>query len=110
MEQFSAYVQKHKSISYILGISVLAFINCCGFLILNLNKEWLLMITAAQIYVVSAGALLSGVILAGYFLLCPYWYGLTQQGNVTQIHTDGERENSSKYRIRLSGCQESLWQ
>ena len=67
MEHFKAYVSKHRTISYILGISFLVFINCCGFPILNLNKKWPLMITATQIYVVSAGALLSGAILAGLF-------------------------------------------
>ena len=67
MEQFRAYVQKYRSISYILGIGVLVFINCCGFPILNLSKEWPLMMTATQIYVVFAGALFSGAILAGLF-------------------------------------------
>ena len=67
MEQFRAYVQKHRPISYILGIGFLVFINCCGFPILNLSKEWPLMMTATQIYVVFAGALFSGAILAGLF-------------------------------------------
>ena len=67
MEQFRAYIQKHRLISYILGIGFLVFINCCGFPILNLNKKWSLMITATQIYVVFAGALFSGAILAGLF-------------------------------------------
>ena len=67
MEQFRAYVQKHRSISYVLGIGFLVFINCCGFPILNLSKEWPLMMTATQIYVVFAGALVSGAILAGLF-------------------------------------------
>ena len=67
MEQFRAYVQKHRSISYVLGIGFLVFINCCGFPILNLNKQWPLMMTATQIYVVFAGALFSGAILAGLF-------------------------------------------
>ena len=67
MEQFRTYVQKYRSISYILGIGVLVFINCCGFPILNLSKEWPLMMTATQIYVVFAGALFSGAILAGLF-------------------------------------------
>ena len=65
MEQFRAYVQKYWSISYVLGIGFLVFINCCGFPILNLNKQWPLMMTATQIYVVFAGALFSGAILAG---------------------------------------------
>jgi len=65
MEQFRACVQKHRSISYVLGIGFLVFINCCGFPILNLNKQWPLMMTATQIYVVFAGALFSGAILAG---------------------------------------------
>ena len=67
MEQFRAYVQKYWSISYVLGIGFLVFINCCGFPILNLNKQWPLMMTATQIYVVFAGALFSGAILAGLF-------------------------------------------
>ena len=67
MEQFRAYVQKCRSISYVLGIGFLVFINCCGFPILNLNKQWPLMMTATQIYVVFAGALFSGAILAGLF-------------------------------------------
>lgn len=67
MEQFRAYVQKHRSISYVLGIDFLVFINCCGFPILNLSKEWPLMMTATQIYIVFAGALFSGAILAGLF-------------------------------------------
>ena len=67
MEQFRAYVQKCRSISYVLGIGFLVFINCCGFPILNLNKQWPLMMTATQIYVVFAGALFSGTILTGLF-------------------------------------------
>lgn len=67
MERFRAYVQKRRSISYVLGIGFLVFINCCGFPILNLNKKWPLMITAVQIYVMFAGALFSGAALARLF-------------------------------------------
>jgi len=47
MEQFR---QRHKLLSYFLGLGVIIFFNCFGFPIINLNKEWSMMLTATKIY------------------------------------------------------------
>lgn len=67
MEQFGAYIQKHKLFSYILGLGIIVFMTCFGFPIINLNKKWPLSLTATKIHVVLAGALFSSEILAGLF-------------------------------------------
>lgn len=67
MKKLRAYIQKHKIISYTLGLGVIVFFNCFGFPIINLNKEWPLMLTATKIYVVLGSALFPGSILAGLF-------------------------------------------
>ena len=61
MEQYmKQFRQRHKLLSYILGLGVIIFFNCFGFPIINLNKEWSMMLTAIKIYVVLGGALFSG--------------------------------------------------
>lgn len=67
MERLRAFIQKHKIISYTLGLGAIVFFNCFGFPILNLNKEWPLMLTTTKIYVVLGSTLFSGGILAGLF-------------------------------------------
>ena len=68
MEQYMKQLrQRHKLLSYFLGLGVIIFFNCFGFPIINLNKEWSMMLTAIKIYVVLGGALFSGGILAGLF-------------------------------------------
>ena len=64
MEQFK---QRPKLLSYFLGLGVIILFNCFGFPIINLNKEWPMMLTATKIYVVLGSALFSGGILAGLF-------------------------------------------
>ena len=61
MEQYMKQLrQRHKLLSYFLGLGVIIFFNCFGFPIINLNKEWSMMLTAIKIYVVLGGALFSG--------------------------------------------------
>lgn len=67
MERFHALAQKHKLASYAVGLGFIVFINCFGFPVYNLNKEWPSAITALKVCVVLGGAWETGVILAGIF-------------------------------------------
>ena len=67
MGNFNDIIEKHKKFSYALGIGFIVFINCFGFPIYNLNKEWSVPLIALKICTVLSGAWVSGNILAIIF-------------------------------------------
>lgn len=63
MEKSKEFVQRYKALSYIFGLGFVVFINCFGFPLYNLNKEWSLTITIVNIYLVLTSAWATGGIL-----------------------------------------------
>ena len=73
MECIRQFVQSHKAVAYGLVFGMVIFFNCFGFPIYNLNKEWLLSITAEYLYLDVGAALFSGALLAAQFPQKRFW-------------------------------------
>jgi hypothetical protein len=67
VKKLAEFSKQHQTISYGCVIGFIVFLNCFGFPIYNLNKEWPLMITLIRIYLVLAGAWFTGGMLVGTF-------------------------------------------
>ena len=67
MESIWKAMRAHKAVSLGLVFGFIILINCCGFPVYNLNKEWQLSLVLEKIYVAAASAVFTGGGLAGLF-------------------------------------------
>lgn len=67
MGKVREWMQRNKAMSFMCSFGFIVLINCCGFPLYNLNKEWPFMLTAVKFYLVLTSAWATGGILYSLF-------------------------------------------
>lgn len=67
MEKLKNCMQRHRRAIGVLAFGFVVWINCCGFPIYNLNKEWPFPLVALNVYAVLVSAVMVGRMLRWAF-------------------------------------------
>lgn len=67
MDELKIRMERHRRAICIFVFAFMVFINCCGFPLYNLNKEWPLTLVALNLYTAVASAAILGRMLRWLF-------------------------------------------